>query len=197
MQASAAAGRPLWPRPTRAPISSSGSSIRRIGRERSEASPSKTAVIGQPATAPITSRQPVPELPKSSGAAGCGEAADADAAHRPGERAGPLDLCAQRPHRFGGIEDVLALEQARKSGFRRPPARPGSGPGAKSTCRRERGPSRSRARWRGLPAGSDGRNGSRLCPLAAGRYHIGDPASRHAPLGGKCAQSAIDSGPLN
>ena len=44
--------------------------MRRIGRERSEASPSKIAVIGQPATAPITSRQPVPELPKSSGAAG-------------------------------------------------------------------------------------------------------------------------------
>ena len=54
-----------------APISSRGSSTRRIGLERSEASPSKTAVIGQPATAPITSRQPVPELPKSSGACGC------------------------------------------------------------------------------------------------------------------------------
>ena len=31
-----------------------------------EASPSKVAVIGQPATTPIISRQPVPELPKSS-----------------------------------------------------------------------------------------------------------------------------------
>ena len=36
----------------RAPIRSSGSSMRRIGRVRSEASPSKVAVIGQPATAP-------------------------------------------------------------------------------------------------------------------------------------------------
>src|SRR5579871_2143396 len=36
-----------------------------MGRLRSEASPSKVAVIGHPATAPITSRQPVPELPKS------------------------------------------------------------------------------------------------------------------------------------
>ena len=44
--------------------------MRRIGRERSEASPSKIAVTGQPATAPITSRQPVPELPKSSASAG-------------------------------------------------------------------------------------------------------------------------------
>ena len=50
-----------------APIRASGSRIRRIGRERSEASPSKTAAIGQPATAPMTRRQPVPELPKSSG----------------------------------------------------------------------------------------------------------------------------------
>jgi 3-phosphoshikimate 1-carboxyvinyltransferase len=33
-------------------------------------SPSKVAVMPQPATAPITSRQPVPELPKSSGPAG-------------------------------------------------------------------------------------------------------------------------------
>ena len=56
--------------PARAPINSRGSRIRRIGRERSEASPSNTAEIGQPATAPITSRQPVPELPKSRGAAG-------------------------------------------------------------------------------------------------------------------------------
>src|SRR6185312_16005604 len=54
-----------------APINSRGSSTRRIGLVRSEASPSKTAVIGQPATAPITSRQPVPELPKSSGTGGC------------------------------------------------------------------------------------------------------------------------------
>ena len=103
--------------PTLAPINSSGSSIRRIGRERSEASPSKTAVIGQPATAPITSRQPVPELPKSSGAGGCAKPATPDPAHRPGERPGPLHFGAQRPHRFGGIEHVFALEQARNPGF--------------------------------------------------------------------------------
>src|SRR5438270_316402 len=61
--------------PTFAPISSSASRTRRIGRERNEASPSKTAEIGQPATAPITSRQPVPELPKSSGPGGCAKPA--------------------------------------------------------------------------------------------------------------------------
>ncbi len=54
----------------RAPIRAIGSRMRFIGRLRSEASPSKLATIGQPATAPITRRQPVPELPKSSAAAG-------------------------------------------------------------------------------------------------------------------------------
>jgi len=49
-----------------APNSVSGSSTRAIGRPRSEASPVNTAVIGVVAMAPITSREPVPELPKSS-----------------------------------------------------------------------------------------------------------------------------------
>src|SRR5262249_30335053 len=53
-----------------APIRARGSSTRRIGRLRSDASPSKTALMGQPATAPMTRRQPVPELPKSSAAFG-------------------------------------------------------------------------------------------------------------------------------
>ena len=43
--------------------------------DASEASPSNVAVIGQPATAPSISRQPVPELPKSSGSRRRGEAA--------------------------------------------------------------------------------------------------------------------------
>ena len=64
--------------------------MRCIGRLRSDASPSKVAVIGQPATAPITSRQPVPELPKSSTPAGDPEPADADAVHAPGAFAGAL-----------------------------------------------------------------------------------------------------------
>ena len=71
--------------------------MRRIGRVRRLASPSKIAVIGQPATAPITSRQPVPELPKSSAAAGCGEAADADPHDAPGLLAGALDQWRPAP----------------------------------------------------------------------------------------------------
>ena len=48
-----------------APMSLSGSRMRRIGRFRSEASPSKVAVIPWPPTTPIISREPVPALPKS------------------------------------------------------------------------------------------------------------------------------------
>ena len=103
--------------PALAPISSSGSRMRRIGRERSEASPSNMAVIGQPATAPITSRQPVPELPKSSGAAGWAKPATPTPVDLPGKRPGPLDPGAQRLHRFGGVEDVFALQQAGNPGF--------------------------------------------------------------------------------
>ena len=55
---------------TSAPISLSGSRMRRIGRLRKEASPSKVAVIPWPPTTPIISRQPVPALPKSSGSRG-------------------------------------------------------------------------------------------------------------------------------
>ena len=62
--------RPSAATTVRAPIRSSGSSTRRIGRRRSEASPSNVAVIGQPATAPSMSRHPVPELPRSSARSG-------------------------------------------------------------------------------------------------------------------------------
>src|SRR3954468_21814664 len=52
-------------------MASTGSRMRCIGRFRRLASPSKVTVIGQPATAPISRRQPVPELPKSSASCGC------------------------------------------------------------------------------------------------------------------------------
>ena len=153
--ASAAAGRPRRSSSARAPIRSSGSRMRRIGRVRRQASPSNVAVIGQPATAPMARRQPVPELPKSSGGGRLREAADADAAHPPGPLAGALDRRAQRPHGVGGADGVLALQQAGDARFRRPSARPGSASGAKSTCRRARGRGRSAAR-------SGGRSAARL-----------------------------------
>ena len=91
--------------------------MRRIGRVRSEASPSKIAVIGQPATAPMASRQPVPELPKSSAARGCGEAADADPHEPPGALAGALDRGAERLHGVGGADGVLAFEHPGNAGL--------------------------------------------------------------------------------
>ena len=100
-----------------APISATGSRIRCIGRLRRLASPSKVAVMGQPATAPMTRRQPVPELPKSSTPSRRAEAADADAVDAPGALAGPLDRGAQRPHGLGGVDHVLAFEQPGDAGL--------------------------------------------------------------------------------
>ncbi|CAA7613140.1 conserved hypothetical protein [Candidatus Terasakiella magnetica] len=54
----------------RAPIRVSGSEIRRMGRERSDASPVKKVVKGWLATNPISRRAPVPELPMSRMSAG-------------------------------------------------------------------------------------------------------------------------------
>ena len=62
------------------------------------ASPSNVAVIGQPATAPITRRQPVAELPKSSTPAGSPEAADPDPVDAPCALPHALDRGAQRAH---------------------------------------------------------------------------------------------------
>ena len=46
-----------------------------------------------------------------------GEARHAHAGDLPGKRPRSLDPGAQRLHRFGGIEDVFALEQAGNPGF--------------------------------------------------------------------------------
>ena len=49
----------------RAPMSLSGAATRSIGRWRSEASPVSSLSNGCPASSPISSRIPVPELPRS------------------------------------------------------------------------------------------------------------------------------------
>ena len=67
----APARRPGPPCPSiRAPIARSGPSTRRIGRLRSEASPSSVHPTRAPATSPSRSRMLVPLLPQSSTAAG-------------------------------------------------------------------------------------------------------------------------------
>ena len=82
-----------------------------------DASPSKVAVIGQPATAPMTRRQPVPELPKSSDAAGCAKPPTPT----------PCTVQAPSPVRstvapsariaLAVLMHVLAFEQARDAAF--------------------------------------------------------------------------------
>ena len=91
--------------------------MRRIGRVRRLASPSNVTVIGQPATAPIARRQPVPELPKSSAADGSAKPPTPTPSHPPGPLAGALDHGAQRLHGVGGADGVLALQHAGDAGF--------------------------------------------------------------------------------
>ena len=53
-----------------APMSASGSVTRAIGRMLSDSSPQNVAVMGKPATTPMSNLTPVPELPRSSGCVG-------------------------------------------------------------------------------------------------------------------------------
>ncbi len=55
---------------TRAPMARSGAAMRSMGRLRSEASPVSSTSKDCPASSPVMSRMPVPELPRSSGRAG-------------------------------------------------------------------------------------------------------------------------------
>ena len=95
------------------PNSAKGSVTRPIGRLRKDASPVKVAVIGVVAIVPMISRTPVPELPQSITSAGSWKPADADAVHRPGPLAMPRHGRPEGPHRLGGVQHVLAFQQAR------------------------------------------------------------------------------------
>ena len=55
----------------RAPISSSGAAIRRIGRRRRESSPVSSTVMPHGARTPMSRRTVVPELPQSMAPSGC------------------------------------------------------------------------------------------------------------------------------
>ena len=86
--------------------------MRPIGRLRSEASPSKVAVIPWPPTTPIIRREPVPALPKSSVVAGRKQRSEAGPADPPAARRQALDHRAERPAGLARPEDVVALEQS-------------------------------------------------------------------------------------
>ena len=103
------------PRPassTCAPINASGSRMRRIGRLRSEASPSKVAVTAWPPTYAHHQTEPVPALPKSSGWARRQQRADAHSGDAPVVLL-PAGRCGRR-----------APGRPRRCRRRRPPAGP-------------------------------------------------------------------------
>ena len=89
--------------------------MRRIGRLRSEASPSKVAVMPCPPTTPIISREPVPALPKSSTPSGASRPPTPTPSHPPAALARPRD---------GGAERAAGLRRAQH--VARPPAGPRS-----------------------------------------------------------------------
>ena len=106
----------------RAPIARSGVTTRAMGRAESEASPTRVANRGRPASMPDSRRVVVPELPASSTARGLGEAAEADPADR------------QRPVRRFRHRHPEPLEAAAGgAGSRR-----WRGVGARRSCRRPR-----------------------------------------------------------
>ena len=90
--------------------------------------------IGQPATAPMVRRQPVPALPKSSGAAGLAKPLTPTPPTRhappgPGARPG-------RPWRAwrAAVWSTSSPSRGRSPASRPPPARRKGAPGARSTC---------------------------------------------------------------
>src|SRR5579871_6687249 len=85
------------------PKAFSGSTTRAIGRARKLASPVNTAVMGVVAIAPMTSREPVPELPKSSSDLGLFQCPTPVPTTR--QRPGPSAVgSAPKPRRAAAVE---------------------------------------------------------------------------------------------
>ena len=89
-----------------------GSRMRRIGRLRSEASPSNVAVIPWTPTTPIISRQPVPALPKSNASRGAKIAPIPGPPNSPCAGSDTLGDRAQSLASLAGPEHIVALEQS-------------------------------------------------------------------------------------
>ena len=83
-----------------------------MGRFRSEASPSKQAVIAWPPATPIIKRMPVPELPKSRVSRGASSEPMPQPWTRQRPSPQPLHLGAKRRAGGGGAQNVVAFEQA-------------------------------------------------------------------------------------
>src|SRR6185437_12722048 len=133
---------------TRAPICSSGSSTRRIGRPLKEASPTKLVVTGQPATG-----AGIAEIERS---AGLRKSSDANAMNSPQALGGPFQPGAERAHGRGGMQDVLAFQQAGNRRFTDP-----QGPENQGTMR-----NRFVARYPGPALQGPGAAGDQRCRIS-------------------------------
>ena len=110
--------------------------MRRIGRLRSEASPSNTAVIGQPATAPMHQPAAGAGIAEIERAGRLGEAGDADAVGRARRRRRVRSTWAPSARmRLRGVEHVLAFEQAGDPGLADRERAENQRADARSTCR--------------------------------------------------------------
>ena len=89
----------------------SGSRMRRIGRFRSEASPSKVAVTGCEPTTPHHQPRAGPGIAEIEGRRGLGQSADAGPGDAPAALAEAMGAAAERPHGRGGADHVLAFQQ--------------------------------------------------------------------------------------
>jgi hypothetical protein len=163
---------------TSAPICVSGSRMRRIGRLRSDASPSKVAVTSCPATTPIISREPVPALPKSSVSRG--------ATSEPS----PIPSTLQRPSAWRVMRAPSARQAAPVRSTSSPSSRPSisvrptaSRPRMKARCEMDLSPgglSRpdSAPEGRRTAGGAWNRNGSTNRALSAQAVLVGSLVSR-------------------
>ena len=136
------------------------------GGERSEASPVKMAVIGVVAIAPITRREPVPELPKSSHVGGLGQSAHPSARAPASARRPRRSASAPSRRRAPAVEYVVGFQQAGNAGFALRQRAQDQGPLGNGFVARHLGAALQRARcahpggnspepsWLALPSGA-------------------------------------------
>ena len=143
-----------------APIARNGSTIRRMGRRRSDSSPDSVVRNGRPATSPVRVRIDVPELPQST------TSADSTSASTPRPStviagAGDGDRHAQAARARAACGRRRRRRPARsRASARRPSPRTGAR-GARCPCRR--GPAGVRAAAR-LPRSSSSGPSRERCP---------------------------------
>ena len=169
--------------PVRAPINSRGSRIRRIGRERSQASPSKTAVIRAAGHRPHDQSAAGAGICRNPAGARIGAASRRRRHPAPDQANGPvrstfapsacMDLAVLITSSLSSRPETVVSPTAKCAQDQRP--------GAKSTCRRERGLFRSKGR---LERASSGEGVLEWVKIVSSRVAAGihRAAPRHAAV---------------